>query len=318
MFFVRCIRSRRMKNNRIFFYKNYIKSKPFFKIILRKNKDVSHSFIKRLCSVIIINKTNRIKKQSKGITIKSLPSSSYNKNSIYKNKAVITKTKSFEKQNFVFQIKNFLEEVFQTSNKNISYEIKDSFTSPIRVFRPFMQLPGIEVNYKKKSEYSTQIFIFSKILYKFITIFITIINKDLINNLKDSEKYKKNLLIFKKLHQFQKIAFSLRLYKTFLPIVKKFIKNKKYSKKQKYSKTYRQLQRRAKRLRFSVKRRKKKNRGLKNIRRKSVHFFIPAYLQMDFRTLRAVKVQSPNLEEIYYPFRISLPKRYSFYRSQGF
>ena len=54
------------------------------------------------------------------------------------------------------------------------------------------------------------------------------------------------------------------------------------------------------------------------MRRKSVHFFIPSYLQIDFRTLRAVKIQSPSLEDIYYSFRISLPKVYSFYQAQGF
>ena len=66
------------------------------------------------------------------------------------------------------------------------------------------------------------------------------------------------------------------------------------------------------------KRLKKKKRNKITIRLKPVHFFIPAYLQMDFRTLSIVKIKSPIFKDRHYPFQISLSKTYSFYKSQGF
>jgi hypothetical protein len=185
------------------------------------------------------------------------------------------------------------------------------FTSNI-FFRPFMQLQSSayigEKNdkLKKIKLYTFQTKMYSKILYKFITRFIAINKKKTIAV--DPLSIKKNHLLFAKLHQYQKIAFSLRLYKTFLP-------RRQHRNIKKY---FKPLRIRAKRLRYAIKQRKKKIRGKKYRRRKSVHFFIPSYLQIDFRTLRAVKRQSPSREDIHYSFRISLPKLYSFYRSQGF
>jgi hypothetical protein len=69
--------------------------------------------------------------------------------------------------------------------------------------------------------------------------------------------------------------------------------------------------------RFYWKANKKKIRYKKYPRLKAVHFYIPSYIQMDFRTLCAIKIESPKLNEIYFPFRISLAKVYSFYRSKG-
>jgi hypothetical protein len=53
-------------------------------------------------------------------------------------------------------------------------------------------------------------------------------------------------------------------------------------------------------------------------RLKPVHFFIPSYVQVDFRTLSFIKIKSPMYKDIHYPFQISLSKTYSFYKSQGF
>jgi len=66
------------------------------------------------------------------------------------------------------------------------------------------------------------------------------------------------------------------------------------------------------------KRLKKKKRNKITIRLKPVHFAIPAYLQIDFRTLSIVKIKSPIFKDRHYPFQISLSKTYSFYKSQGF
>ena len=79
-----------------------------------------------------------------------------------------------------------------------------------------------------------------------------------------------------------------------------------------------QSSKRTKLLRFYFKKYKKTTQKKKIIRLKGVHFFIPSYLQRDFRTLRAIKVQSPSHKDTFYPFRISLPKRYAFYRSRGY
>lgn len=63
---------------------------------------------------------------------------------------------------------------------------------------------------------------------------------------------------------------------------------------------------------------KKKKRKKMTIRLKAVHFFIPSYLQRDFRTLSVIKIKSPVFKDRHYPFQISLSKTYSFYKSQGF
>jgi len=63
---------------------------------------------------------------------------------------------------------------------------------------------------------------------------------------------------------------------------------------------------------------KKKKRKKARIRLKPVHFFIPNYLQMDFRTLSVIKIKSPIYIDMHYPFQISLAKTHSFYKSQGY
>lgn len=135
-------------------------------------------------------------------------------------------------------------------------------------------------------------------------------------------------LILKKLRYFQKLYLSLRVRKTLVPQVVRFQKqfnSVKFNSKEgsshdsyKKSSIYRRPYLRKRLLRFYSKRHKKISRAQQFPRLKPVHFFIPAYLQRDFRTLSAVKIQSPGQEEIYYPFRISLAQIHSFYRSQGF
>ncbi len=63
---------------------------------------------------------------------------------------------------------------------------------------------------------------------------------------------------------------------------------------------------------------KKAKRKQITTRLKPVHFFIPSYVQVDFRTLSFIKIGSTTYKDIHYPFQISLSKTYSFYKSQGF
>jgi hypothetical protein len=123
----------------------------------------------------------------------------------------------------------------------------------------------------------------------------------------------KQAILAQKLSHYQKLAFSLRFRKSALPA------SFRYTNKQKRQAFVRHHTfKRTKLLRFYFKKYKKAVQNKKMIRLKGVHFFIPSYLQMDFRTLRSVKVQSPSQADIYYPFRVSLAKRYSFYRSRGY
>ncbi len=124
----------------------------------------------------------------------------------------------------------------------------------------------------------------------------------------------------KKLYHYQKLSLALRVRKSLIPQVTRINKTPSYLKfkNAKPFKFYRRPYTRSMLLRFYSKRHKKVVRAQKMPRLKAVHLFVPTYLQRDFRTLRAVKIQSPRQEDIYYPFRISLAKRYSFYRAKGF
>jgi len=53
-------------------------------------------------------------------------------------------------------------------------------------------------------------------------------------------------------------------------------------------------------------------------RLKAVHWYIPPYIHFDIRTMQAIYLYNPLPEEIYYSFKCSLPKIYSFYKSRGF
>ena len=117
-------------------------------------------------------------------------------------------------------------------------------------------------------------------------------------------------VVVKKLLHYQKRAFSTRFRKLKLP--RRF----RYKKVTKL--VHNRFFKRTKLIRFYFKKYKKAVNNKKRVRMKGVHFYIPSYLQRDFRTLRAIKVQSPSEDEVFYPFRISLAKRYSFYKSKGF
>ena len=293
------MRGHSKKKDFIIFYKNYLKSlktKSFFNSL--KLQNTSRSFIYRLRALILNKKKlvsanspvgRAVKKDIYGPLSKFIKKKSFN----FKNKVKIYKNKiKKQKSDFVFakQIKLFLQKIFKSS---LNCSFKKNSPNKINL-------------------YTFETKIYSKRLYKFITIFI------IINQKKDilfDDDNKINYLFFAKLHQYQKLAFSLRLRKAFLPRSKKLKIQKSVQILPGYIRPKRMRQ---KRLRFSIKQRKKRIRGKKYIRRKSVHFFIPSYLQIDFRTLRAVKRQSPSLEDIYYSFRISLPKVYSFYRAKGF
>jgi hypothetical protein len=56
----------------------------------------------------------------------------------------------------------------------------------------------------------------------------------------------------------------------------------------------------------------------KIIRLKPLHFYIPQHLQRDFRTLRVIKINAPNLNSIFYAFRGSLVVFNSFFGSRGY
>lgn len=137
------------------------------------------------------------------------------------------------------------------------------------------------------------------------------LNFDKLAKFKELSEDKWNL-IFSKFRQLQKRFLSLRFSKKykkfksnfsnsfkFKGVSKKFTNNNFFYKK------------------FIQRPLKKKKRLQLASRRKSVHLYIPSYLQMDFRTLRAIKIKSPVVEEIYHPFRGSFAKRRSFYYSRG-
>ncbi len=75
---------------------------------------------------------------------------------------------------------------------------------------------------------------------------------------------------------------------------------------------------RTKLVNYYRKSRKHTRRRRKYPRLKSVHYYRPSYRQRDFRTLRAVKIQTSSPETTYYPFRNSLGIIHSFYRASGF
>jgi hypothetical protein len=136
------------------------------------------------------------------------------------------------------------------------------------------------------------------------------LTRRIVDQLQTSKGVSSKVFIDKVLH-YQKIGFSSRFRKIMLPRSFRYVAGKKKKIGYYFSK-------RNSLMRFYLKKHKKSVHNKKRVRLKGVHFFIPNYLQIDFRTLRVIKIQSPSEEEIYYPFRISLPKRYSFYRSKGF
>jgi ribosomal protein S4 len=130
-----------------------------------------------------------------------------------------------------------------------------------------------------------------------------------VNKQKNKEKIEKLERLFVKVKQYQKLYFNSYFFSTW--------KQKRNMRSSNISQSF--FKKKQKSLLWLFwKRLKKQKRKKAIIRLKPVHFFIPAYLQMDFRTLSAIKRKTPSYSEMHYPFQISLPKTYSFYKSQGF
>ena len=68
---------------------------------------------------------------------------------------------------------------------------------------------------------------------------------------------------------------------------------------------------------FLINRKYKKNKRLRTVRLKKVHWAIPRYIYLDSRTLRGILLYAPLPKEIHYSFRCSLTKIASFYKSLG-
>lgn len=68
---------------------------------------------------------------------------------------------------------------------------------------------------------------------------------------------------------------------------------------------------------FLINRRYKKARRLRIPRLNPVHWAIPRYMHVDFRTMRAVLLYPPKPNEVYYSFKCSLTKISAFYKSLG-
>lgn len=223
--------------------------------------------------------------------------------------------------------KSFLEEFSTMTNEN-----NVGFFSVNRLFRPIINSTKSTVNpYLKRNKlfqrkgkkfvFMSQSKAYQKALYSLRAGFCELAEQRLdTSETLDPLEAKTFELALAKLRQFQKLYLSLRLRKSHIPQVVRFRKNRGSTSASKNEgfRFYRRSFKRKGLLRFYSKRRKKITRQQKIPRLKSVHFFIPTYLQVDFRTLRSVKIQSPSLEDIHYPFRISLAKRYAFYRSKGF
>jgi len=62
----------------------------------------------------------------------------------------------------------------------------------------------------------------------------------------------------------------------------------------------------------------KKRKRRTSPRLKVIHWYIPSYIHFDTKTMLAIYLYNPLPEEIYYSFKCSLPKIYSFYKSRGF
>lgn len=68
---------------------------------------------------------------------------------------------------------------------------------------------------------------------------------------------------------------------------------------------------------FLVNRRYKKAKKRRIARLKRVHWAIPSYIHLDFRTMRGVFLYAPRPEEVHYSFKCSLTKISSFYKALG-
>lgn len=68
---------------------------------------------------------------------------------------------------------------------------------------------------------------------------------------------------------------------------------------------------------FLLKRKKKALKAQQITRFKKNHWFVPSYIEFNFRTLQGMLIKSPSVKDIHYSFRSSLLKTYSFYKIKG-
>ena len=133
------------------------------------------------------------------------------------------------------------------------------------------------------------------------------VNITLLNKIKKEQQEEKIDFLIEKYLQYQKRYFANRYYT--------YNKRKRWSWplfRSNHTKWFNQFKW------FCFKINKKKERKQRITRIKSVHFFVPSYLQIDFRTLTLIKIKSPSIKERYYPFQMSLAKTYTFYKSRGY
>lgn len=68
---------------------------------------------------------------------------------------------------------------------------------------------------------------------------------------------------------------------------------------------------------FSISKKFKRRRRRTVPRLKMVHWYVPAYIHFDFKTMESILIQDPLPSEIYHSFKCSLSKLHAFYRSRG-
>lgn len=195
---------------------------------------------------------------------------------------------------FPEEVNSVLEQVIGEIAKNDTQGYNSFFQS---VIAPTVIRPSRPTRLSKQEQVTTlfPFFVDKKILFMY------------------SERLCSSNIIKKKIQHFYKLCLSLRLRKSLLPSLVSLSNNTKRAKPF----VYKAFSRKSLSY-FYIKRRKKIIRRRKFPRLKSVHYYIPSYIQIDFRTLRAVKIQIATVEDTFYPFRNSLAKIHSFFRSRGF
>ena len=217
------------------------------------------------------------------------------------HKRVIRKTKHYY-INKLQKVKQFFEKtneyLFYKSSKIISATNKPNFEKNVALDITVNNFAFISDTIKSKLEH-----------------LISIKNgvRDIETKQRREIMLEKVRFILAKYSHYQKLYFSNRFYKRKLKKRKWF---SKYATQRGFSKNKQKTHKRLKWAFFKI---NKKNKRKQSIRRlKPVHFYIPGYLQIDFRTLTAIKRKSPSWTDINYPFQISLAKTYTFYKSRGF
>ena len=125
---------------------------------------------------------------------------------------------------------------------------------------------------------------------------------------------KEYMSLIKKHHLVRDKIKAMYLHLYLRSIIKKYIRRwKRY-----YNKTKQKQMLKLRPLVYSLINHKYKKRRKRYISRfKKVHWYIPKYIYFDARTLRGTLLYVPRAKEIVYPFKCSLFKIFSFYKSLG-